>query len=1242
MEEFSRGRSEANPSDPGEGGAVVRTPSRGDSSSPGSVSRPVPPSDSPTLVPGSNSGDASDSPTLIDIPGSSGSHPSDSPTLVEHPSDLGPDSPTMIGSGSWPAAPPPTPIPRPPKSQSHPSMLQPGAVLGQRYEILQILGEGGMGAVYKARDRELDRMVALKVIRPELAGSQAIIDRFKQELLLATQVTHKNVIRIYDLGEAEGMKFITMEFVEGEDLRSLMHQKQKLPPVEAVEIMLQVCRALEAAHSVGIIHRDLKPQNIMRDKTGRILVMDFGLARTLEGDGMTQTGALVGTMDYMSPEQALGKELDQRSDLFTLGLIFYELLTGKMPYKADSVVASLLKRTQERAAPVSSHDASIPRPLSDIVGKCMDPDVKLRYQSAGEILADLEAWQGGRAAATLHFPSGVTPWGRSYPWHWFGAAAAVVVLALVGFLFRGALFGPSTRTPAGPVVSVAVVPFRNASGDASLDWMGRSLAEMLSTDVGQSAHVHIVPPDRMQQILRDLRLAADATLDEGTLRRLAEFSNADQLLWGQYARFGDHLRIDATLRDLKRDRSVPFKIEGINEKDLPGAVDQLARSVQENLNVSSSVVQEMRAAAFKPSTKSVQALRYYSEGLELGREGNYLEAQKRFLDATKEDPQFALAYSKLAQTYASLGYDDKAADFSRKAVELSSQLPSQERYLILANQALVLKDNQKAIESYENLAKVFPEDSEVKLNLARLYQDVGSYDKARDYLTKILVGDPKNVEALLSLGFVEIQRGNPKGSLDYLNQALSLAIQLENAQAKGSGLHLIGLAYRLLGKWDDALRNDQESAAIRRQIGDKRGIATSLAEMARVQEQLGKRDAAFKNYQEALQLRREMGDRSGTADILIDIGNFYHTSGKHDEALKLYKETLQIQRELGNPAGEANALGNAASIYAERGQYEDGLTYFQQALQLWEKLKIPSEIGQAEQNIAYVYSMMGQFDEAVNHYLRALEVARSIGDRESSAIYSHNLATVFESQGRYGAALKAKEEAVNTLRQINERGYWLAAVLSSYGNELSEVGRFDEAQKTLGEALTLAREIQNSALIAQTLNYQGDRFFYLGDYKAARPLFEQASQTASATGDRSLRLISKTNLARVDAKMGRSRQAVSALRALIRESDAAGSKYSLLECSLYLGEALLSDKNYPGARQELEDVLRKSEKLGARTLLAKSHHLLATALRSTNHESEASQHYEQARQVLAEIRKDAGSDALLKRSDLSPILAPSH
>src|SRR5436305_1569078 len=461
MEELGRGRPKGkSPDHHGDGGAAVRNPSSSGSSS--DINRPL--SDKPP----------SDAPTMIDIPGGPPDNSPDSPTLVDLPGDTGADAPTMIDA-------PVKPAPRSPAGAAHGGqpMLEPGMRLAQRYEILEILGEGGMGAVYKAMDRELNRPVALKVIRPELAGNKAIIDRFKQELLLAREVTHKNVIRIYDLGEAEGLKFITMEYVEGKDLRTLIHEQTKLAPAEAVEVMQQVCRALEAAHSVGIIHRDLKPQNVMRDKSGRILVMDFGLARTLEGDGMTQTGALVGTMDYMSPELALGKELDQRSDLFALGLIFYELLTGKMPYKADSVVASLLKRTQERAAPVSSHDSTIPKALSNVVGKCMEPDINLRYQNAGEILADLEAWASGRAAATLKFPTGARPWGQTIPWQWIGGFAAIVVVVIIGFIFRGAFTGPSTKTANAPVASLAILHFRNASGDSSLNWLGSTAAEML-------------------------------------------------------------------------------------------------------------------------------------------------------------------------------------------------------------------------------------------------------------------------------------------------------------------------------------------------------------------------------------------------------------------------------------------------------------------------------------------------------------------------------------------------------------------------------------------------------------------------------------------------------------------------------------------------------------------------------------------------------------------------------------------
>ena len=274
--------------------------------------------------------------------------------------------------------------------------LRNGMHLGKRYEIVQMLGEGGMGAVYKARDVELDRLVALKVIRPELAVHEEILQRFKQELILARKITQKNVIRIFDLGEADGVKFITMEFIEGKDLTSLIKEKGRLSFEECADVIFQTCTALDAAHAEGVVHRDLKPQNIMVEKSGRIIVMDFGIARTMEqGAGMTHTGALIGTPDYMSPEQVMGEHVDARSDLFTLGIIFYQLLVGQLPYKADTLQGAMYKRTREKPKAPAEVDPTVPALLSDIAAKCMQMEPAQRYQGALEIQKDIYEWRGG-------------------------------------------------------------------------------------------------------------------------------------------------------------------------------------------------------------------------------------------------------------------------------------------------------------------------------------------------------------------------------------------------------------------------------------------------------------------------------------------------------------------------------------------------------------------------------------------------------------------------------------------------------------------------------------------------------------------------------------------------------------------------------------------------------------------------------------------------------------------------------
>ena len=1125
-----------------------------------------------------------------------------------------------------------------------------GTLLAERYEILQLLGQGGMGAVYKARDAELERLVALKLIRPELASNPEILRRFKQELILAREVTHRNVIRIFDLGQAKGFKFITMEFVEGRDLRAVLRERPKIPPEETVQIIAQVCRALESAHAAGVVHRDLKPQNIMLDAKNRVYVMDFGIAHSLETPGMTQTGTLMGTPEYMSPEQARGFKVDERTDLFSLGIIFYELLTGISPYKADTALATLLKRTQERPLPPAEVDSTIPKAVSDVVMKCLEIDRDHRYSAAREILEDLghEKPTSIRTIAPTLSPAvgALKPAEASLFQRyriWIIGIAAVVLFSVIGIVYRSGIFSGFGKKSGESVeqASLAILPFRNASGDASLDWLGPSLADMLTTDVGQSAHLRTIPPDRLHQVLSDLRISPGTSIDQTMVGRIAEFTSADTVVWGQYAKFGDQIRLDATLLDLRTNRREPLKIEAANEKEIPGTVDGLAELIRKNLAVSPDVLKELKASSFQPSSKSVPALRDYSQGVQFLRDGKNLDAVKMFQAASKEDPQFALAYSRLAETDSALGFDSDAEQFSRRALDLSEQLPLTEKYLIEANHARVMKDNKKATEAYENLARTSPDNADVEYALGSLYEERGDYDKARMQFSKILQSDPKNIKALWKMGGVEIMKDNPQAALDPLNKGLSLAIQVDNQEQKALLLQAMGISYRLMNQPEEALRNYQESLTIQRRIGQKRGEAASLNEMAQVYSLLGKPDAALASYNEAMQVRREIGAKKEIGDTLIDLGNFYEARGQYDQALKMLKESLQIQRDTGDETYQAQCLNDIGNVYLTKGQYDDALTYFQQALQLREKLKVPGEIVETVYNLADTDAKLGQYDQALSQYLRALDLHRSAGDKRGAAIDSYGMGSLFGYQGRYGAALNSKEEALKTFRELQDRSVWMAEILSGYGGALAEAGRWDEAQKTLGESLALARDLKSQPLVAQTLNFQGDGAFYRGDFESARTLYGQALEAVSRTKDRNKVLISEIGLAKVAILEGRSAAAITSLNSLAQEADSLGLKYLSAQCSTYRAEALLANKDYARAQQELESALGKAEKLGLRELLAKNEYLLATALRLTGNGTEASGHYREALRLLEEIRKEAGSDKVMQRTDLNSVYVES-
>src|SRR5437773_2024236 len=608
------------------------------------------------------------------------------------------------------ADPSPLPIGRPENIQaevvSSTTVFAAGTLLGARYQILRILGQGGMGAVYQARDNELDRTIALKVIRPELASNPSILQRFKQELILSRHVTHKNVVRIFDLGEAEGTKFITMEFVEGDDLRSVLRQHGKFSARKTVAMVQQICRALEAAHAEGVIHRDLKPQNIMRDPQGRIVVMDFGLARSLESDGMTQTGALVGTLEYMSPEQALGAQLDQRSDLFAVGLIFYELLTGKAPYKADTAIASLMKRTHERAVPASDVDASVPVSLSAIVSRCLERDPKDRYESATELLRELDAWSSDPALAAMPAShASVPPTPPTAPatdspisgprsvqislnlpsqrsWMWAALTLGFVVLFFAIPVTRHLVFRPageSTETPIGiPELSkgkyIAVLPLKVLGDEKSLRYVADGLVDALSAKMFQLQAVHVASSAAVEK----------ATAKEQPISKVAREVGANLVLQGTVMGSPDKLRITFNLEDVAGNRRIwTQEFSGLTQ-DLLTIEDQIYTALVGALDLRPS--SEQLAKTGMHPTENTDAYELYLKGRDAlrGTAGTrHIESAANLLEgALHNDASCALAYTRLADADLRLYkaskdplYAEKAVASAQKAAGLNPNLP---------------------------------------------------------------------------------------------------------------------------------------------------------------------------------------------------------------------------------------------------------------------------------------------------------------------------------------------------------------------------------------------------------------------------------------------------------------------------------------------------------------------------------------------------------------------------------------
>jgi tetratricopeptide (TPR) repeat protein len=661
--------------------------------------------------------------------------------------------------------------------------LQVGSVLGDRYEILKLLGEGGMGAVYKARDTELDRFVALKVIRPELAGNASILQRFKQELILARKITHRNIIRIFDLGVADGLRFITMEFVEGQDLASRIEERQKYTPEEAVKILRQVCAALEAAHAEGVVHRDLKPQNIMLDASGRVCVMDFGLARSMEATGMTQAGTVMGTPAYMSPEQAKGVPADERSDLYSLAIIFYQMLTGEVPFKADTAFASMLLRTQGPPPPPILREPTIPEALNDLILKALAVDPQDRYQSAALMGQDLQDWQEGvLAKAIVTPPMAMMAESKVKKWISLAVAGAVILMA-GGYGIDRWLSRPSA--PAAPM-TVIIADFNNHTGDTVFSGTLESTLKL-----AMEGATFISAYDRTK--IRDLGLKAiSGTLDESAAQSIAVSQGLNVVVSGSL----DH-RGTAYQLSLRAIQAVTGKIIASADETASGkdqvlfAVIKLATTLRKALGDSTSESAQ-RFAMETLTAASLEAVHEYAVALDALSSGKNAEALHDFSQAVDLDPNFGLAYAGMASASHNLGRQQDAEKYIKQAITHIDHMTERERFRTRAFLHLLTGDQQKCVDEYSTLLARYTSDTGAYNNMAVCLTQLRNMPKALEEVRRAVAILPKRATYHVNLSLYSSYDG------DFQTAAKEAAAVLKLNSSYATGF--LALAFSSLGQ----------------------------------------------------------------------------------------------------------------------------------------------------------------------------------------------------------------------------------------------------------------------------------------------------------------------------------------------------------------------------------------------------------------------------------------------------------
>ena len=681
------------------------------------------------------------------------------------------------------------------------------------YKILKEIGHGGMGVVYKAEDTKLERIVAIKFLPRQIAVNSEERERFQIEAKAAASLNHPNIATIHAIEEVDDEIFIVMEFIEGQELQKIVGATGPVAPTDAIDYARQITAGLQAAHKKGITHRDIKSSNIMITDDDQVKIMDFGLAKVRGGVKFTKVGTTLGTAAYMSPEQARGEEADERADIWSFGVVLYEMLTGKMPFPGDYEQAVMYSIMNEDPEGVSGSRDDIPLDLENIVNRCLQKETE-------DLQADLQKITVGTGLKPVN--AGAR---RTVPLQkrtfLYGGIAALILLILTGYFFLGRQSAATER------VSIAVVDFVNQTNEPELD----GLSGMLITALEQSRRLNVFSRARMYDEFKQMNRSDLTFFDETTGIELSKQANIRALAVATIRKFDDLYTIDfKVIEPQTGDRLFSTKVEGEGKKSIPGMLDQLSEKTRIDLKEQEGVVQLATRGIADVTTTNFQAYQHYFKGEALINEYKFGAAEEEFRKAIAIDSTFALAYYRLA--YAINWFTgERAKEPLQKALSLIDRIPEKERYLVRALNAKFQEGDAASLSILKEMERIYPDDKEMLFNIADRSFHSGLKKQALEYFKKVLVMDPTSVRTLEHLAWAYQTAKN-------YDKMLEVAKRWVSAVGSDDSYFWLSMAHAATGRFEPGVKSLKQAIEL---SPDNHAITAAIARLYTYQ---GKYDEA--------------------------------------------------------------------------------------------------------------------------------------------------------------------------------------------------------------------------------------------------------------------------------------------------------------------------------------------------------------------------------------------------------------